>query len=43
MDQLKKHNKLLSTEFYQLEESLLKYEHKCQSLRDFNVIKAISI
>ncbi|KAH8287957.1 hypothetical protein KR018_009758 [Drosophila ironensis] len=39
MKQVRKNNKLMNVEFARLEESLMQYEHKCQFIRDKNIIK----
>ncbi|XP_060658590.1 uncharacterized protein LOC132793019 [Drosophila nasuta] len=42
MAQIKKNNKLLNAEFNKLEETLLNYEQRCQSMRDYNIIKYVN-
>ncbi|XP_030384519.1 uncharacterized protein LOC115631821 isoform X2 [Scaptodrosophila lebanonensis] len=42
VNQLNHNNTLLIEDFNSLQESLMHYEHKCQSLRDYNIIKYIS-
>ncbi|EDV98860.1 uncharacterized protein LOC6567009 [Drosophila grimshawi] len=40
--QLMQNNKLLNAEFTKLESSLLDYEQRCQSMRDYNTIKYLT-
>ncbi|KAH8378462.1 hypothetical protein KR093_011527 [Drosophila rubida] len=42
MAQIKQNNKLLNAEFNKMEETLLNYEQRCQSMRDYNIIKYIN-
>ncbi|XP_034472937.1 uncharacterized protein LOC117780488 [Drosophila innubila] len=42
MAQVKQNNKLLNAEFYKLEETLLNYEQRCQTMRDYNIIKYLN-
>ncbi|KAH8389126.1 hypothetical protein KR200_003181 [Drosophila serrata] len=43
MRQIRKNNKSVLSEFEKLEESLLEYEHKCQFIRDKNIIKHLEV
>ncbi|XP_030246638.1 uncharacterized protein LOC115565570 [Drosophila navojoa] len=40
--QLKKSNSLLNVEFRKLESALFNYEQRCQSMRDYNIIKYLT-
>ncbi|KAH8410545.1 hypothetical protein KR009_000185 [Drosophila setifemur] len=42
LNQIKRNNKLMNAEFLKFEESLLQYEHKCQFIRDKNIINLIN-
>lgn len=40
--EVKQNNSLLNAEFNKFEESLLNYEHRSQSMRDYNIIKYLT-
>ncbi|EDW13579.2 uncharacterized protein LOC6578222 [Drosophila mojavensis] len=40
--QVKKSNSLLNVEFSRLESALFNYEQRCQSMRDYNIIKYLT-
>ncbi|EDW26398.1 GL10052 [Drosophila persimilis] len=42
LNQVKKNNKLVNSEYTKLERSLLQYDHKWQIVRDANIIKNIN-